>query len=193
MVEILKLTYKQDKTNTIMKKYNLIIFLIIGINISVFSQEKYAVIIATQPIKSETITLNTKHKQYWIETFLMWEKLQIQGYSPENIYVLFNNGINYQSPSMADRFKPDAGIIICDDAATKANMNNLFISLKNGSMDFPKLNKSDTLFIWTYEKFNAANNNTIQLLDGKINIKEFNGFVNPIKAYKILNINNKSQ
>jgi len=174
-----------------MKNTILILLLFMGINTTIFSQKKYAVLIAIQPAQTEIGTINTKHAQCWIETFLMWEKLQKQGYAPQNIHVLFNKGTDYQSPSIADRYKPDIGIIISDAAATKANIINLFESLKNDLSNKAKPSKTDTLFIWSYEKFNANNNYSIPLLNGNINMKEFSKFTNALPAYKILNVNNK--
>ncbi|NPD44517.1 MULTISPECIES: hypothetical protein [unclassified Lentimicrobium] len=149
-------------------------------------QEKYAVIIAKTQVQSNN------HSQAWIETFLKWEELQSKGYAPQNIYVFFDNGYDYQSPSLAHRYKPNVGIVLTYDAATLDNINKVFNEFKEGSQSVNKLSKFDSLFVWTYEKFSDHKTN-IQLYEGQLSKEDLSHLIQPLNANIILDINIKDQ
>ena len=70
--------------------------LMIAISISLFSAEKYAVLIAGDYYSSQQGASTEPQKEFWYDTFLMWEMLVTKmGYSHENIHVLFADGIDF--------------------------------------------------------------------------------------------------
>ncbi len=91
--------------------------------------------------------------EFWYDTYLMWEMLVFEeGYSDENVYILFADGIDFTFEGMDDRYSAYTSGYdhITDYYASKANLENVFEGLATGSNGFPQLTEDDFLFVWTF-------------------------------------------
>jgi hypothetical protein len=162
-----------------MKKLTTLLILTLQLLGAVISQEKYAVLItgeyAAKPEGFDSTGHNDEEKgpmdEFWNDTFLMWELLQTKGFSPENIFVLYADGIDYSiiNQSYSDRYRPDDGITVTDYDATIESVELVFNGLTHGTLGFPKVTQDDFLFVFTHG-FDAkkANINTlINRIDAK--------------------------
>jgi len=125
--------------------------------ISATAAEKYAVLITgdyakTGSYNNGTGDKNGRMEEFWFDTYLMYEQLRLRGYSDENIYVLFADGVDYQNTAagvdIANRYKPfeQFGLDhISDMPATLRNVDGVFSQLKSKCTD------NDFLFVWTFD------------------------------------------
>ena len=128
------------------------------VSVIVFGQtpQKYAVLIGGDPSATnipaqsqwnagQNMGLNG-FDEFWNDTYLMWEILYSKkGYSNNNIFVLFNDGIDYNPQWLDDRYKsfPSYNIPqITDYSASKANIQSVFSSLATTVTD------DDFLYVW---------------------------------------------
>lgn len=165
------------------------------LSIFAFGQEKYAVLItgdyASDGIPIEHQWNNGVGKttegvvEFWNDTYLMWEMLQEKGYSPDNIFVLFADGQDFQPGWIANEYKPPLGVTITDYSASIANVQSVFNGLAAGTGGFPQVTEDDFLFVWTFDHGWGYNGNSgIYLIDGGMTDDEFGALVNPITAHK---------
>jgi len=150
----------------------LIAILVIVMTMSLFSAEKYAVLITGEyaapnfPVdeaKPSEYILNedgewekndNPHPSFWNDTYLMWEMLIKKGYKDENIFVLFAGGKDYwdeDGVQLAERYTPqniypqDPEFTITDTCATYDAVEWVAEELQG------KLADDDFLFLWTCE------------------------------------------
>jgi hypothetical protein len=143
-----------------MKKLTTFLILTLLLHGAVKSQEKYAVLItgeyAANPEGFDSTGHNDEEKgpmdEFWNDTFLMWELLQTKGFSPENIFVLFANGVDHPENDelYAARYRPPQFITVTDYDATIESVELVFNGLRHGTSGFPKVTQDDFLFVWTY-------------------------------------------
>jgi hypothetical protein len=170
------------------------------------AQEKYAVLItgdyAAEGIPVELQwgqgTVDAPMEEFWYDTYLMWEMLVFEkGYSNENVFVLFANGLDFTKPNMWERYNaeiwhPDIvphGSQITDFSATISNVENVFNGLATGTGGFPQITEDDFLFVWTFDHGGPAfpwhpYPAFIRLLDGDMYDYEFAALTNQIPANK---------
>ena len=137
-----------------MKK--LIAVLVIAASMSLFSAEKYAVLIAGD--YNATGITNTTHlwnqgvgdrSEFWNDLYLQWEMLtQEKGYKPENVIVLFANGIDHSitNPEIDIRYSPTqyTGYThITNYAASEANVQAVCADLYS-----KMVYGDDFLYVW---------------------------------------------
>jgi hypothetical protein len=167
----------------------------------VSAQEKYAVLI-TGPysvvgIPPEEQWNNGEGKgpdelyyEFWNDTYLMWEMLVTKkGYSDENVFVLFADGIDFPVSHSwvnirysAEKYSLDH---ITDYSATIANVQAVFNGLRTGQNGFPQITENDFLFVWTFDHGNSSGgNSSLLLMDGLMSDDVFATLVNPIPATK---------
>ena len=145
-----------------MKK--MIAILLIAITVTLFSAEKYAVLIAGDYNPTDIWSAaewnggsGKPYTEFWNDTYLMWELLtQEKGFKPENVIVLFAKGTDLYDVVedgtplfdwIVDRYRPIRhGITtpITNYAATEANVQAVCADL-NSKM----VHGDDFLFVWT--------------------------------------------
>jgi hypothetical protein len=116
---------------------------------AVNAQEKYAVLLSSGQINDNYLPPNTG-EEGWNDMFMMWELLQQKGFSTNNIFVLFEDGVDYIPYSSFTFYRPNPGETVTDGACNYNNIVNLFEGLADGNADYDKLEEDDFLFIWTY-------------------------------------------
>ena len=135
----------------------------LGFTVTITAQEKYAVLI-TGDYAAKNIPKSSQWNQgksdpaeeFWYDTYLMWEMLTKpidqggKGFSDENVFVLFTDGIDYYFEGIYDRYKPPIGKTVTDYPATKANVELVFNGLADGTDGFPKVSADDYLLVWAY-------------------------------------------
>ena len=167
------------------------------------AQEKYAVLI-TGPysvvgIPPEEQWNNGEGKgpdelyyEFWNDTFLMWEMLVTKkGYSDENVFVLFAEGIDFTvaNPWIDGRYNAQISYPdyypITDYSAYIANVQAVFNGLRTGLNGFPLVTENDFLFVWTFDHGQSSGGNSyLRLMDGLMSDDAFAALVNPIPAHK---------
>jgi hypothetical protein len=138
------------------KSLILIVLALIGLNSVILGQQKYAVLIAGDNY-AENVPFSDQWNQgagmgqygfdeFWNDCFLFWELLYTkEGYSNENIYVLYADGNDLTFYLQAERYQsmPTYGFNITDQAATKANIHHLF------TITLPSfITQDDFLYVW---------------------------------------------
>jgi hypothetical protein len=150
-----------------MSKKVMILIGLILISSMLFSAEKYAVLITGDYADERgnfegswaisnnlSFTENDRMEEFWHDTFLMWEMLIDKGYSDDNIYILFADGVDFQPQWILDdeRYVVPADLApMTDYPADIASVNNVFNGLANGTGGFPQLQDDDFLFCWTFD------------------------------------------
>jgi parallel beta-helix repeat protein len=126
----------------------------------VLSQEKYAVIITGDYAATNGtwavangVTDNSPMEEFWNDTYLMWELLHDRGYSYDNIYVLFADGIDYTFFGQDDRYKASkyGQDFVTDLSATKENVIEVLTGLADGSNGYPQLTEDDFFYLYTFD------------------------------------------
>ena len=189
-----------------MKK--LIAVLVIAVSMSLFSAEKYAVLIAGDYEAtgvSSTALWNTEpyapNTEFWNDLYLQWEMLtQEKGYKPENVIVFFAKGIDLYAVKdefgyepfgwIADRYRPSRHGIesITNYAATKENVQAVCAEL-DSKMEFG----DDFLYVWVMSHSSSgsiylmdqttdANGNIIISGNEEISYSTFANYFKPLTA-----------
>ncbi|MGC4044141.1 MAG: C13 family peptidase [Armatimonas sp.] len=115
---------------------------------------------------------------FWNDTVWMYKALLNNGYKPENIFVLYGDGVDYLSANPRYRYPGT----VTDFPATKGWVNKVFDGLKNGDAanSLPKMDGNDTLFVWTFDHGGGGMNATLSLRGGGITDTEFATHLNAI-------------
>lgn len=182
--------------------------LIIGILMflceTIFSQEKYAVLICGDNpeidgnfVPDDIPCMVGYCDEFWNDPYMMWEMLIEQGYDNDNIFLLYYGGFDYTASwPYPERYNPRIEhykIIgeeehITDFAANEDKVIMLFNGLTTGNSQYgiPQLNENDFLFIWTFGhgKENINSPNELLLKTGSLTEVEFFDLVSPINCYK---------
>ena len=170
------------------------IFIVVIVGLSATAAEKYAVLITGEYAEDDSINYQgcwalangiergEPMEEFWNDTFLMWEMLLKEGYSDENIIVLFAGGNDYQPEWVINDERyvvPDSLSPMTDDSATLANVNTVFTDLAN------TLTLDDFLFVWTFDHgYQEGDHATLGLIDGDIRDDEFAALTDQINCNK---------
>lgn len=173
-----------------MKRLIMFILLILTVT-TVKAAEKYAVLVtgdyhstgSTDEWNGGEGAVNGEFREFWNDTYLMWEMLLEKGYKNENIHVLFADGEDYwkDRPWIDERYTPESHYLqqITDYSATNTNLETVTTELQN------KLTDDDLLFVWTFDHGGTSNGHSIlKLLDGDITDSDFAALFVPITAHK---------
>ena len=126
------------------------------------SQEKYAIIIngyspfdeGKYASSGDTSDPKLIYYEFWNDIYLMWETLLNKGYSDQNIYVHYSEGIDHteEYPDYQRRYFPAKNnyTYMTDYNAYKAHVDNVLSGLANGSNGFPKIQEDDFLFVYIF-------------------------------------------
>ena len=120
-----------------------------------FAQQKYAILI-TGDNDALNVPVNDQwnsglgmgdygYDEFWNDTYLFWEILYDQkDYLNENIYVLYDEGVDLSFSEQADRYNAleTYGFNITDQSATQSNIQGIFNTLAN------TITENDFLFVW---------------------------------------------
>lgn len=137
------------------KRFNIILTILINfcllLSIShANAAEKYAVLISTGETHFDDQAM---HSEYWYDLFLMYETLTEQGYTHDNIYVLYGDGNDFASRH--DRYNVKKAHPEWPEQIT--DYNNLKDTIRDGfkylggdpNQGIPALlTEEDDLFIW---------------------------------------------
>ncbi|MDY0016560.1 MAG: hypothetical protein RBS89_01880 [Candidatus Delongbacteria bacterium] len=177
-----------------MKK--LIAILVIAVSMSLFSAEKYAVLIAgdynatgisTTPQWNEGLGDNS---EFWNDLFLNWEMLtQEKGFKPENVKILFAKGqdlcLDQEYIDIDIRYRAEQYpefTYITNYAATEANVQAVCADL-GSKMEYGE----DFLFVWA---MSHSSSSSIYLMNdaltGNVAVS-FEAFANYFKPLNALN------
>lgn len=127
----------------------ILMFTLVALTSTAFAQQKYAVLISTGQTNLDD---QFYHSEYWYDLFLMYRMLIEDGFTHNNIFVLYGNGndfnsnhANYQTATVF----PGIGQIT-DFPNSKADVANIFTWLANGSVaqGVPQIQSGDFLFYW---------------------------------------------
>jgi len=149
-----------------MSKKSVTLIAFILISIMLFGAEKYAVLITgdyadergnfegSWAIANGNNRTRRSMEEFWNDTFLEWEMLINKGYSNENIFVLFANGVDFQPQYIIDDGRymvPENYAPMTDYSATKENVEMVLQGFANGNQEegIPQLQSDDFLIIWT--------------------------------------------
>ena len=146
--------------------------LIPKIDWSKFLVKRYAVLICGD------LAENFAGECFWNDTVWMYKTLLNNGYKPENIFVLYGDGIDYASANAKYRHPST----VTDFPASPTWVNKVFDGLKNGDApnSLPKLDSNDTLFVWTFDHGGGGMNATLSLRGGSITDTAFATKLNAI-------------
>lgn len=117
---------------------------------------------------------------FWNDTVWMYKTLLANGYAPENIFVLYGDGGDYNSANPAYRHPTR----VTDFAATIPNVNLVLDGLKNGdpAHGIPQMDGNDTLFVWTFDHGGKSGaQSTLCLRDGQMGANAFAAKLNAIQ------------
>ncbi len=140
---------------------------------------KYAVLISGDMAENG-------YEEFWFDVVLMHAALKNNGFSADNICVLYGNGSDYSNPKRPNpRYRPDPSIT--NFSATTYNVARVFEGLSKGTYGFPQMTDNDLLFVWTFDHGSIIPGHAILcLMDTNLRDKEFAALVNKIPhAYRI--------
>ncbi len=121
-----------------------------------FGQKKVAILICgadTDNLQSNGAFWNNNtsyayEEEFYYDTFLMWKMLKRNGFSEENIYVHFHEGIDYYhtDQDIAEEYRPTGSTqgSVTDFPCYVNSIINTFVGLAN------EINEDDFLFVWTF-------------------------------------------
>jgi hypothetical protein len=100
---------------------------------------KYAVLVSTNKVTHEDVSY---HSEWWYDTFLMYQALRESGFQDKNIYVLYGDGIDFDTTYNDYNAIKVYGHNITDMAVNKANIQSIFNTLSN------KVGGNDHLYVY---------------------------------------------
>ncbi|MBN1270757.1 MAG: caspase family protein [Candidatus Aminicenantes bacterium] len=134
----------------ILKTSSLLVFLVMVILYTPLSaQQKYALLISTG---NTILDDQPTHSEYWYDLFLIYRTLIENGFTHDNIYVLYGNGNDFASAyadyQTAAVFPGVAQIV--DFSVSRTDVQNIFTWLANGNAaeGVTKIQDGDFLFYW---------------------------------------------
>lgn len=127
----------------------ILVFILVVFVSTVTAQQKYALLISTG---QTTVDDNDYHSEYWYDLFLMYRMLIEDGFTHDNIYVLYGNGTDFNSAHanyQRATFFP-ALPQVTDYAVNKTNVANIFTWIANGNAaeGIPQIQDGDFLYYW---------------------------------------------
>lgn len=127
----------------------ILIFIVFALISTASAQQKYAVLIsAGQTLHDD----DDYHSEYWYDLFLMYQMLIENGFTHNNIYVLYGNGNDFNSAHLQYQTATVFPAIgqITDYPNHKSDVANIFTWLANGNaaQGIPQIQPGDFLFYW---------------------------------------------
>jgi len=116
---------------------------------TILAQQKYAVLISAGQTNNDD---NNYHSEYWYDLFIMYRMLVEDGFTHNNIFVLYGNGNDFNSNHanyQTGTFFTGIGQIT-DFPNSKTDVANIFTWLANGNatQSVPQIQSNDFLFYW---------------------------------------------
>lgn len=138
---------------------------------------------------TETITaISYNYIEFWTDTYLMWELLyKNKSWPTDQIYVLYGNGLDYNTSNERYQASHNNQIKITDYSANVADVGNIFTSLTNGNaaQGIPQMTNADFLFCYTFGHGDQVSGTDvlIALMDGTMTDATFAGYANPVPCW----------
>ncbi|MHA1308446.1 MAG: C13 family peptidase [Candidatus Heimdallarchaeota archaeon] len=149
---------------------------------------KYAVLISAGRTDSEDVAF---HSEYWYDTVFMYKTLIENGFSHENIFVLYGDGNDFNT--IHDNY--NTGILyptigqLTNYPNSRNDIRNIFQWLADGNAieNIPAITNDDFLFVWWMGHGTQTAGCDMQLVienqDDSINDSDFANYVNVITNY----------
>jgi len=144
-----------------MKTFTLFLALIVTTQFA-FSQQKYAVIINAYAPGSEddenswalANPSNEPYYEFWNDVYLMWEMLYEQGFHNDNIFMIYNKGIDFPEnyTSYNERYTAAYHFLdhITDYRAYESAVDSVFTGLAEGSLGFSQIQEDDFFVLYIF-------------------------------------------
>jgi len=134
---------------------------------------KYAVLICGDVAES-----GADYNCFWNDTLLMYKMLLAKGFTAQNIYVLYGNGVDHVCDNPTYKYPTK----VTDFPATIPWVNRVFDGMKNGdaSAGITKVKANDKLFIWTFDHGAGGKPAYLCLMDGWLKDSDFTAKLNAI-------------
>ena len=102
---------------------------------------------------------------FWNDTVWIYKALIGAGYAPENIYVLYADGADYNSADPTYHYPGK----VTDFPATYAWVTKVIDGMKNGdpANGIAKMKDNDTLFVWTFDHGGGGQDACLCLYNGE--------------------------
>jgi len=143
-------------------KLSVILLLFLFCCTSLFSAEKYAVIISTYAVDHPDVgstefeygrddTTRTSD-EFWCDLFLAWDTLKEKNFSDENIFAFYGYGIDYNASyiEIDGRYYPGPEVTLTDFPANRDTIIYVLESLANGTNGFPEIQDDDFLYVFVF-------------------------------------------
>lgn len=169
----------------------LIAILTVALALTLFSTEKYAVLIAGDynPTNVPADQLWSEgqgdYSEFWNDLYLQWEMLYQKGYAKESITVIFANGRDMwqDDPSIATRYRAEYNTkifkeTITNHSATKGELDIAVSALRG------KIGPDDFLYVWAMSHGGTPTQSGLYFNDGFMTDTEFAGLFNTVTANK---------
>ena len=119
---------------------------------------------------------------FWNDTVWMFKALIKNGYKPEDIFVLYGDGADFNSANPVYKYNGT----VTDFPANKTSVELVFKGLKDGNpgKGIPKMKSTDTLFIWTFDHGGGENPAYLCLRGPDIYDYEFGNLANALPYEK---------
>ena len=147
---------------------------------------KHAVLISANNVTADDVGY---HSVWWYDLFQQYQMLRDNGFKDENIYVLYGNGADFNTPHPQYNATTQYGHAITDMAANKANVQAVFNNIKN------KVKSRDFLYVWWMGHGGGGGADfcslTMQLshTGETVTDVEFSNYMNVIGSYRKRSVN----
>lgn len=131
------------------KKVALLLAVLAGLQIATaeeaIAQEKVAVLISTGNTTSDDTYY---HSEYWYDLMLMYRMLIENGFTHDNIHVLYGNGSDFASTHTY--YQNPYASAMTDYAVSRTNIQNIFnwLAVGNAAQGISAMTSNDFLFVW---------------------------------------------
>ncbi|MHB0997613.1 MAG: C13 family peptidase [Armatimonadota bacterium] len=143
----------------------------------IMAPQKYALLICGDVAES-----GAAYNCFWNDTLWMYKMLLEKGFSAENIYVMYGNGVDHNSPNPTYKYSGT----VTDFPATIPWVNKVLDGMKNGDAGagITKVKENDKLFIWTFDHGAGGNPAYLCLMDGWLKDSDFAAKLNAVPYEK---------
>lgn len=143
--------------------------------------QKYAVLISANNVTSDSVSY---HSEWWYDLFLQYQMLRSQGFTDNNIYVLYGNGTDFNTAYTPYNATTQFGRTITDRAVSKNNVRSIFCDTLS-----KKVTGSDFLYVWWMGHGGGSGTGSCDLSMSISNTgehvtdAEFTTYLDSVKAY----------
>lgn len=149
--------------------------------LSIGCAQKYAVLISTNQVTGDDVAY---HSEWWYDLFLHYEMLRENGFKDDKIYVLYGNGVDFNTAHTSYDATTQFGHTITDMAVNKSNIQSVFNTL-SGQVD-----DRDYLYVWWMGHGGGSGPGSCNLsmsisnTGESVTDTELTGYINNVPDYK---------